>query len=248
MKLTGEQKNKFNEDGYFILEKAIPEEQIQKLSRECDQFIDIKNREMDEQNTDTIGLSHRNSRYFISRRWKESTVLREFVTGPFLVGIARDLLGGNIFLFHEQFVVKCARGGREFGWHQDSGYVPFPHKPYLTCWCALTEVNEENGTISILPFTRVKSRDIIHHQVDKDSNDKVGYRGKDSGIPVNVPAGSIVFFSSRMFHRSSINRSDSARKVYVCQYTCERLELDKQKQYSEPLLIRGEKVLSLANC
>lgn len=26
-----------------------------------------------------------------------------------------------------------------------------PHKPYLTCWCTLDDVSEENGTVYVLP-------------------------------------------------------------------------------------------------
>ena len=37
------------------------------------------------------------------------------------------------------------------------------------------------------------------------TNDKVGYHGNDPGEPAIVPAGSIVVFSSRTFHRSGPN-------------------------------------------
>ena len=46
-----------------------------------------------------------------------------------------------------------------FSWHQDSGYVKWydpttQHKPYVTCWCTLDDVSEENGTVYILPHSR----------------------------------------------------------------------------------------------
>ena len=69
--------------------------------------------------------------------------------------VAQATLGPNAYLFHEQWVIKGAEQGMKFAWHQDSGYVKFYdnstyHKPYLTCWCPLDDVSEENGTVYLL--------------------------------------------------------------------------------------------------
>ena len=60
-------------------------------------------------------------------------------------------------------VIKGAETGMKFSWHQDSGYVNYPdHKPYLTCWCALDDMSEANGTVHLLPFSRSGIRSWVH--------------------------------------------------------------------------------------
>jgi ectoine hydroxylase-related dioxygenase (phytanoyl-CoA dioxygenase family) len=116
-----------------------------------------------------------------------------------------------------------------FAWHQDSGYVKFRdpatrHKMYLTCWCTLDDVNEDNGTVFLLPHSRGgTSHTLFDHIREDGSNDLVGYTGDDPGIPINVSAGSIVAFSSYNFHRSSRNTTDRMRRVYLPQYSPEPL-------------------------
>ena len=96
--------------------------------------------------------------------------------------------------------------------------------PICPCWCALDDMSIENGTVYILPYSRdgrASADDITDHEVEARSNDKVGYRGADPGEPAIVPAGSIVVFSSRTFHRSGANMSDKYRRSYLAQYSAE---------------------------
>ena len=96
-----------------------------------------------------------------------------------------------------------------------------PHKPYLTCWCTLDDVNLENGTVFVLPFDRAGGSEWVAHQRDDESRDMVGYFGDDPGVPAIVPAGSIVAFTSVTFHRSGPNTTDHMRRVYLAQYSPE---------------------------
>src|SRR5262249_56781665 len=103
--------------------------------------------------------------------------LRRFVFGELMAEICRATIGGYAYLFNDQYVVKGAESGTEFAWHQDSGYVGYPHAPYLTCWCALDDVNEANGTIYLLPSSRAGTRDWVRHRKDEGTNDMIGYFG-----------------------------------------------------------------------
>ncbi len=73
----------------------------------------------------------------------------------------------------------------------------------------------------------------------------VGYHGSDPGIPVIVPAGSIVAFSSRMFHRSGANTTDRMRRSYLAQYSTEPImnkENSKVWAQAVPFVQQGEVV------
>jgi ectoine hydroxylase-related dioxygenase (phytanoyl-CoA dioxygenase family) len=217
--ITEQQKQQYQDEGYFILERVIPEEHLDILRGECQRFIDLENKRMDELKTDVRGICHRNKRYFVNNACEQSERIPEFVFSDLMADICRATLGPDAYLFWDQYVVKGAEQGMKFGWHQDSGYVGHPHRPYLTCWCALDDVNVENGTAYILPFSRAGGRDLITHVKEEGSNDLIGYHGDDPGIPVIAPAGSIAVFSSVTFHRSGANHSDRMRRVYLAQYS-----------------------------
>lgn len=243
--VTDAQREQYQREGYFILERVIPEADLEGLRAECGRFIGMMDAEMDRQGTDTLGINHRNNRYFIARRYAESAALRRFLFSPLMAEICRATLGPDAYLFWEQYVVKAAEVGMPFSWHQDSGYVGHDHRPYLSCWCALDDMTEENGTVSLLPFSRAGVSSRQEHVKQAGSNDLVGYHGDDPGLPVLVPAGSIAVFSSVTFHRSGTNRSDWMRRVYLAQYSAEPI-LKKDGSglwgFAEPFLQDGENV------
>ena len=136
--------------------------------------------------------------------------------------------------------------GKEFSWHQDSGYVGPNHKPYVTCWCALDDVSEANGTVYILPYSVSGIRTWVRHERDPDTKEMVGYFGKEKGIPVIVPAGSIAVFSSLVFHCSGANTTDKFRRAYIVQYASEQVlgEKGNQSGTNEPFLKNGQHIAS----
>ena len=215
----------FREEGSFILERAVPESDLEALRSECQRFIDERDREMDRLGVDTIDLDHRGSRYFVHAYGKSPAVER-FLRSELMKEVATTALGDTVYLFNEQYVVKAAERGMKFGWHQDSGFIPYTHRPYLTCWIPLDDVDEANGTVYLLPFSRAGTREVVEHVHDEETNDLIGYFGDDPGDPVTVPAGSIAAFSSTLFHRSGANTTDRVRRVYLAQYSTEPI-LDK---------------------
>jgi ectoine hydroxylase-related dioxygenase (phytanoyl-CoA dioxygenase family) len=215
-----EQARRFQEEGFFVLEGGVSEDDLEALRGECERLIDERDREMDQLGVDTIDLDHRGSRYFV-HAYRKSEKVEGFLRSDLMREVATAALGETVYLFNEQYVVKAAERGMKFGWHQDSGFIPYAHRPYLTCWIPLDDVDEANGTVYLLPFTRARTRDVVEHVRDEDTNDLVGYFGEDPGDPVIVSAGTIACFSSTLFHRSGANTTDRMRRVYLAQYSAE---------------------------
>jgi ectoine hydroxylase-related dioxygenase (phytanoyl-CoA dioxygenase family) len=241
-------RRRFTDEGFFVLENVVPPEDVETLRGECQRFIDERDREMDRLGVDTLDLDHRGSRYFVHAFGKSPAVER-FLFSDLMVQVARAALGDTVYLFNEQYVVKAAERGMKFGWHQDSGFIPYDHAPYLTCWIPLDDVTEANGTVYLLPYARAGTREVVEHVRDEESNDLVGYFGDDPGDPVVVPAGSIACFSSRLFHRSGTNTTDHVRRVYLAQYSTEPILDDDgsaPRHLAEPFLVGGERVGSAA--
>jgi ectoine hydroxylase-related dioxygenase (phytanoyl-CoA dioxygenase family) len=225
--ISEEQMALFREEGYMILERVIPEEMLRMLREECSYFLGYMDSRMDAAGEKVQGINHRGLRYFISNRYRQSARMHQFIYSPLMAEITQAALGPDVYMFNEQWVIKGPERGMKFAWHQDSGYVKFSdktttHRPYLTCWCPLDDVSESNGTVYLLPHSRGgTSHTIFDHQQEAVTNDLIGYTGDDPGISLEVPAGSVVAFTSYNFHRSGSNTSPHMRRVYLPQYSAE---------------------------
>jgi ectoine hydroxylase-related dioxygenase (phytanoyl-CoA dioxygenase family) len=235
--ITSAQIEQFRDEGFFVLENALPESELEALRAECERLVAERDAEMDRLGVDTIDLDHRGSRYFI-HAYGRSPAVERFLRSELMARIARAALGPTVYLFNEQYVVKAAERGLKFGWHQDSGFIPYAHRPYLTCWVALDHVSEANGTVNLLPYARAGTREVVEHVRAEETNDLIGYFGDDPGDPVIVPAGSVVGFSSTLLHRSGPNTTDQMRRVYVAQYSAEPIlseDVSRPRHLAEPL-------------
>src|SRR6266699_3757023 len=158
--------------------------------------------------------------YFIPA-YHDSPAARQFRVSGLMARIAAAVLGPAAWLFNEQYVIKAAEHGMRFSWHQDSGFIDYPHQPYLSCWITLDDVSEANGTVYLLPYPRAGTRQVVSHTRDERTGDLVGYTGEDPGEPVIAPAGSIACFSSTTLHRSGPNTTNQLRRVYLAQYSAQ---------------------------
>ena len=219
----------FRRDGYTIVEAALDASTLAMLREECARFVAATDRHLEAKGRDVQGITHRGKRYFIGNRYRESERLWRYIYGRAMQAITTAFLGESVYLFNEQWVVKGAEQGMKFAWHQDSGYVKFrdpttQHRPYLTCWAALDDMSEANGTISVLPHDLVGSRDnIFDHEIEPGTNDLIGYRGAEPGRLIEMAAGSVAVFQSTSLHRSGPNHTPAQRRVYLTQYTARPL-------------------------
>lgn len=219
--VTDTHRQQFLDEGFFVLERAIPADHLRVLQQASEHLIALVDAEMDAAGVDHIHITHKGVRYHIAKRYQEAPGLSAFVFSELMADICRATIGETAYLFYDQYVVKGAEKGIEFSWHQDSGYLGFPHRPYVTCWCAVDDMTLENGTAYVLPFSTVGIRTLVEHVRNEKTGDKVGYFGKEQGVPLVVPAGSVAVFSSLSFHRSGANSTPRMRRAYVTQYSPE---------------------------
>lgn len=240
--VTPEQKQQFQDEGYFILERVAPEEHLECLRRNCQQFINEADAEMEAAKVDRIGLNSRGRRYFASRCYEKKPELGSFIFSELMADICRATLGDEAYLFWDQYVVKGPDKDTAFSWHQDSGFVHMECPMYITCWVPLDDATLENGTVYLLPYSSIGIRTLVRHLKDPGTNDMVGYFGKEPGLPAVVPAGSIVVFSSYVFHRSGPNLTTQQRRVFLPQYATGPIRDLSGKQFGQavPFLRGGE--------
>jgi len=242
-----DQARSFASDGYAVFPGVLAGELLDLLRAQCDHFVAREDARMDEAGVDRLGLSHRGKRYFANECQREQPALRQMLFSPVMAAICRATLGPDAYFFFDQYVVKGPARGMAFSWHQDSGYVagnggPPDHLPYLTCWCPLDDATVENGTVRVIPGSH---RDGIRaHERQQGSND-LAVATDEEGRAIEVPAGSVVAFSSLLLHATGANHSKAARRVYLAQYTAEAM-LDRGTRHLRRNAIRllqdGEQV------
>jgi ectoine hydroxylase-related dioxygenase (phytanoyl-CoA dioxygenase family) len=216
--ITEQQKQQFKDEGYMILERYITDEQLELLRNNCQGFIDESDATMKAKDVERLGLCARGKRYFISHCYQKKPELGRFIFSELMANLCRATIGDEAYLIWEQYVVKGIDKDSAFSWHQDAGYVHLDCPMYVTCWIPLDDITLDNGAVYLLPYSQLGIRTTVKHIMDPRTNDLVGYFGKEPGIPAIVPAGSIVAFSSYVFHRSGPNLTDKFRRVYLPQY------------------------------
>eukprot|EP01040_Poterioochromonas_malhamensis_P002883 gene2883-3067_t len=150
----------------------------------------------------------------------------------------------NLFLFNEQYIVKDTESSIAFRWHRDadeqfSATLDHEKPLYISIWCNLDPVSKVNGTIAFQ-----KSANIIRVQGGNETEEHKNLNffstssspppnEDEEGIELDLPKGSLVIFGSQVWHRSGINQSNSARRVFYTQYSTEPITLkEKHKPQS----------------
>lgn len=212
--LTEAQRKQYDEQGFVVLERYFTDSELSSVRARLDAFDEERHNAMHHQQE---GISIPDEIVFTHGIANRDATVEAFIRHPKFVALTADILGPNIQLYWDQTVYKRPEGKREFPWHQDNGYAPTDPVHYLTCWVAMNDATLENGCIWVLPKSHQQG--VVPHQ-----RTDIGlqcYFGEDPGIPVPIPAGSVVAFQSTLFHRSGSNQSSGMRKAYVVQYSVE---------------------------
>ena len=150
-------------------------------------------------------------------------VLQEFADHPAMTEPCRALIGADIGLFTEKLNVKRGRVGGSFALHQDYPYwidsADDPTK-VVTVWVGLDDATADNGALEVVPGShrlgRVEGRrsDLVfeRNEIDPAAFDT------SQLVPVEVPAGTAIFFGPFLVHRSAGNTTDHDRRALLYSY------------------------------
>ena len=152
-------------------------------------------------------------------------VFKSFCQLPIFGQFLRDIGYQNPLLWQTMYIFKQPHIGGEVRWHQDGSYLISDPASVMGIWIAIEDANRDNGCLWVQPGGhRSKLREI--YQVDWEKRvgilsgqDETPWPITDEAIPVEVPAGAIVFFNGYLLHRSLPNRAaDGFRRCLVNHY------------------------------
>ena len=222
------EKRFFIQNGYLILNDAVKKSQLNQLNLNADQMIRDFQKGIDRrQSSHNSRRKHKdiskNGKLFFGNQCEYYPYINAYAKSNFLKKIVQQILGKKIYLFNEQLVNKSPNTPSSFSWHQDSGYIHFRHKPYLSIWLALTDTNLNNGALSIIPTNLNKIKYATEHKWQEKSKDLGIKVNNDKKLDICVKAGTLVLFSSLTPHSSGANKTNKNRKAYLSQYSSENI-------------------------
>jgi len=154
---------------------------------------------------------------------KQSEVVRNFLAHRVIVDVLTKVIGPNVKCMQSMLFIKSA-GKPGQAWHQDEDFIPTRDRSLTGAWIALDDATIENGCLWVIPGSH--KHGVLwpmHAHTDGRfdcTHESFGFPyTDDDAIPVEVPAGSIVFFNGYTLHRSLPNKTSSGyRRVLVNHY------------------------------
>ncbi|MEJ0070659.1 MAG: phytanoyl-CoA dioxygenase family protein [Pseudomonadota bacterium] len=220
--LSQKQRERYFQDGYLLVENAVPMDWIEKLRAVTTEMVDRSRSQTKSDEIFDLEPGHSAAKPRLRRL--SSPVVHHplywdfMIAGP-LGDIAADLVGPDVKFHHQKLNFKWAEGGEEVKWHQDISFFPHTNYSVLTIGTYLYDCGDAQGPLGVVPgshngalFNQYNDHDEwVGHIADRDlpqiALDKAEY--------LMGPAGSITIHNCRTVHGSKPNLSDTGRPLLL---------------------------------
>ena len=217
----------YEKEGFYIFDSCLTPEGVDV----CEANIERMIRELHPESLseEMIGPHQRGERWV----W-------DLATEPQILDMIEWQIGPDILLWAIHILAKRPRTGIDVPWHQDAPYWNVKGNMPGSVWIAVDDVDEANGTMSIIPGWHTKGT-----LPRKDTgSDTVFTEEIDAGaLPDNVDdvkvtyllkAGQMATHHTMLPHTSTPNTSDRWRRVIAIRYIAADATLG-EKTYTCPV-------------
>ena len=230
----------YNEDGYCFERELFSCEEINLLAETArnDHAMDKASSSMDDGEGNDVRLSlwnhPGNGIYGMIARCER------------IVNRVEQLLDDEAYHYHSKMILKDAKVGGAWAWHQDYGYwyqngLLYPN--LCSVMIAVDKATEENGCLQVLKGSHKMGR--INHIL---SGDQAGAelehveeaKKRLETIQCEMNPGDALFFHPNTLHCSASNLSDKARWALICCYNAKSNNPFKESHH--PSYTKLEKV------
>jgi len=221
----------YERDGYVLVRKMFDAAEIDLLRRAAkeDRALDQHAFGRGDGEGGTVRLS----------LWNHpgDTLYGMFARCETIVNSAEMLLDGEVYHYHSKMIMKDAKVGGAWAWHQDYGYwyqngVLFPL--LTSAFIAVDPATKENGCMQVLKGSHLMGR--VDHVLtgDQAGADLERVRQAEKRLElvyVEMDPGDVLFFHANLLHRSDQNRSDNPRWAMICCYNAARNDPYKESHH-----------------
>ncbi len=218
----------YQRDGYVILDNVYSQEQVDAMIRTIeggDERVTANLRKR----ADTGGKTANLALWYDIQDdiWGAATKY------PALVNGVRMLMGEDVTFFHGKVMLKEAKSGGRWEWHQDYGYwyqQGFLYPTMMSAYVSLDRATKENGCLKVLKGSHRLGRlnhEAVGGQTGIDPNRIAALEDHFETIYCEMEPGSVLFFDGNLLHSSESNESDLHRRAFiVCFSALSNIQLD----------------------
>ena len=247
--LNEDQLQSYEKEGFLFFESLFNQEEINSLILEVTNLKSNRNKI----NPDYI-ISEPESKeirsFFYIHEFNK--IFRKLSQNPKIVNIAKQILDSDVYIHQSRINLKPGFKGKEFYWHSDfeTWHVEdgMPRMRALSCSINLTDNNEFNGPLMVIPGSHKKYISCVGQTPEnhyKDSLKKQEYGVPDDQIMADLvkknsikspkgKAGSVIFFDGNIMHGSNSNITPYPRSNIFFVYNSAKNILDEPFGNREP--------------
>ena len=223
---NGSLRDFYEENGYLVVPNALSREELNELRAEATSICRGERGEVKGFMPGVAGESEEDTlrRYLcIHFPNKISKTMHSYLGTPKMVEVLTEIIGPDVKCMQSMLFIK-ATGKPGQAWHQDEDFIPTRDNSLVGGWIAMDDATIENGCLWVIPGSH-KPGVLWPLEQQQDTrfdctDESTGFPYSDAdAFPVEVKAGSIVFFNGYLLHRSFPNRAQSGyRRVLVNHY------------------------------
>lgn len=220
--IKSERLEEYRRNGYILAKSLFDKDEIDLLHRAAkeDRQLDQHSFGRGDGEGGTVRLS----------LWNHpgDTIYGMFARCESIVNSAEQILEGEVYHYHSKMIMKDAKVGGAWAWHQDYGYwyqngVLFPL--LTSAFIAVDPATKENGCMQVLKGSHLLGR--VDHILTGDQAGADMERVREAEkrlelVHVEMAPGDVLFFDSNLLHRSDQNRSENPRWSMICCYNAAR--------------------------
>lgn len=230
--LTAVDVARFHNDGYILLRNLLDEDEIELLRNiaKADAALVRDAGSRADGEGGAVKLVVRND-------LPEDTIYGAIVRSHRIVTACEQVLGDEVYHYHHKMILKEARVGGAWAWHQDYGYwynngCLWPDM--ASCLIAVDRATRENGCLQVVRGSHLLGR-IDHGKVGEqtgaDLERVVEITQRLETVYVELEPGSAVLFHGNTLHRSDQNKSEHPRWAFICCYNTKHNDPYKESKH-----------------
>jgi ectoine hydroxylase len=218
MQLTQAQIQEFNDRGYLFIPQLFTPQEMGVLTREMAEVLKTPRRVLVLEKDGKTPRSLFNLHAF-------SEAYARLVRHPKIVGPARTLVGGPVYVFQLVVNFKAPFSGDQWPWHQD--YPTYhhddgmPRPAVVNCLIFMEDVGAWNGPLMLVPESHKETYPLPPIDTTKTSyparwaeQGHIERTMRQNGIVApQGPAGSVIFAHTNILHASGPNMSPWGRTL-----------------------------------
>ena len=242
--ISDDEARQYHRTGYVVGKRFFEQEEIDLLKRAAkeDRALDEHSFSRNDGEGGQVRLS----------LWNHpgDTLYGMFARCESIVDSAAKLLEDEVYHYHSKMIMKDAKVGGAWTWHQDYGYwyqngVLFPH--LTSVFIAVDPATKENGCMQVIEGSHELGR--IEHvlkgeQAGADTERVAEILKRLPLVYVEMEPGDALFFHCNLLHRSDQNKSENPRWSMICCYNARKN--DPYKESHHPRYTPLHKVPDLA--